>query len=937
MLAFGIQFAEAREITKERAIQVASNFLSDKGVASRSNGDVMVSYTSFSTDSTDAKAPNYYVCSFDNTADGGFVVVAADDALPEVLGYSASGNFEKSMENPAFSDWMAGYDHIIQYVRHKKLTGNTDITVKSRADRNIPDVAPLIRTTWGQGTPYNDYCPVVEGQRAPSGCVATAMAQVMYYHKWPKVGHGSHDGVTFEGTEYKWDLMNRKYREGSYSAEAGDAVATLMRHCGVAVDMEYGPNESGTCSSILPYALCTYFDYDPTTVKTIYRECEEYDVFIDALYTELESERPVLFSAKHLQGGGHQFIVDGCSPDGYFHFNWGWDGYDDNDFLILDIDAPDYNNYINANGYVDNQVIVVGVQPNSHSGAGFTLYPDLWSEGLYVSVVNEKSLLIRSNYFVNHGWAMHTFYLGAKFTNKVTGDVYYSEPSNIILDNTRIGWSFSKNNQYSVAKPSKISDGVYMVEPVFKVNLDDEWHKMLIPLTGIQSSPLMVENGNFKSIPIKIEVSDFYFSPKYESGITANGNVVITNPSDYPYSNYLSIREQSKTKLYTDISSTEVFVPAHTTMEISFPFYSFAPNDDYVITLFDADETALYSIEGTVTNSFSVEINESNFPDPVFRQSLTDWWEYETDGILTPRERFHYTGFGFDVNGYSGIKSLKGIEYLTTLTYLGAQNQKIDSLRLAGHPSILRVDAYENNLSLIDFSNCSELNYVVAYSNRLSQIDLTNCHKLDFLCLNINEIENIDLDDCENITNIQLHSNKLRAINLENCLKLQTILLANNNLVAVDLSKNDNLQRITLDNNQRTVPVTPQMEFDLNTLNPDGFDINKASDWRGGTVTGNILKFNDDKVTYMYDTGRGKYMFALLKGEVTSITAVADDSTNISVSGHTLAVTGNSLVANVYSADGRLIYQGKESVITLPSSGVYIVKVGNRTEKVIVR
>ena len=206
-----------------------------------------------------------------------------------------------------------------------------------------PTIAPLLgETIWGQGEPFNNMCPQIGNERAVTGCVATALSQIMYIHLYPTMGIGSHsyktetEGLTvsanFGNTTYDWANMIPNYNK-SYTSAQADAVATLMFHAGVAADMDYTVDGSGAVSSIALVGLTNYFGYDKA-INVLPKDFLKEETTLQTIASDLQAGRPVYISGSTVNQEGHAFVCDGMQSDGYLHINWGWNGMADGYFAI---------------------------------------------------------------------------------------------------------------------------------------------------------------------------------------------------------------------------------------------------------------------------------------------------------------------------------------------------------------------------------------------------------------------------------------------------------------------------------------------------------------------------------------------------------------------------------------------------------------------------
>ncbi len=290
-----------------------------------------------------------YVFNFDS----GFVIVSADDVAQPLLGYSDC-QFDVDNIPDGLQDWLEMYSGEIIFALENDVTASATVN-KSAAS----DIEPMLTTQWAQSSPYNSLCPTYSGKTCVTGCVATAMAQVMNFHKWPAQGTGSYSytwnsqtlSMDFSEVTFNWDSMT------------DDDIALLMKACGYSVNMLYGTSASSATAPMIAKALITYFDYD-LSAQYVERDFYSDDEWNSLIYNELASSRPVLFCGVSASGVGHEFILDGYS-DGYYHVNWGWGGTSDGYFLLSALDPQEQGTGGSTSGYNYNQSILVGVQPQA--------------------------------------------------------------------------------------------------------------------------------------------------------------------------------------------------------------------------------------------------------------------------------------------------------------------------------------------------------------------------------------------------------------------------------------------------------------------------------------------------------------------------------------------------------------------------------------------
>lgn len=367
LVSFAIQ---AAPITSKQAAKKANAFLYGDTKKKFSRGPItMVS-------PSDEIKP-YYI--FNIGKNEGFVIVSGDDAAYPVLGYSYKGHFDTDNVPENMKMWLEGYAKDLKKLQEMNLPAYNAPETRTHHWAEIPY---LVKSQWDQIYPYNRLCPKYPGdyERRPTGCVATAMAQVMYYHKWPVEETAPIPGYKFidepswggdgsektegnlEPTIFNWDAMTDIY--DYYSEEESElAVAELMQYAGHSVEMMYGVDASGAYSEYIAGALMDKFGYK-NTAKIVYREhYTTQDEWDELMYNELVEGRPILYSGVTKDNVGHQFVCDGYE-DGFFHINWGWGAVSDG-FFKLEILDP-YNQGTGGAGtgmaFSEAQSAVIGIQ-----------------------------------------------------------------------------------------------------------------------------------------------------------------------------------------------------------------------------------------------------------------------------------------------------------------------------------------------------------------------------------------------------------------------------------------------------------------------------------------------------------------------------------------------------------------------------------------------
>ena len=355
--------------------------LGQKFVAANLSSGRNVSLTLAYTVANEVGVPDLYVMNYDK----GFVIVAANDVAKPILAYSDENSFDANNIPEGLAYYLDFYKSQIEYAVERNLPQDAETAREWRelAENGLPmrrdtkAVSPLLTTTWDQDNPYNYYCPTSSGGpggRAYAGCVACAMSQVMKYWNWPTQGTGSHsytvnmtgselNGTTvsadFSTATYNWDNMPNQLGWNASSTQR-NAIALLMFHCGVSVDMGYSASGSGSQSTKVPSALKTYFSYS-NIVKIINRDSYTKTEFEDLVIDNLDRGFPVYYSGSSESSGGHAFACDGYDANRKLHFNWGWSSSGNGYFAVDALNPTVYYTNYDFNSY---QQAVINIVPD---------------------------------------------------------------------------------------------------------------------------------------------------------------------------------------------------------------------------------------------------------------------------------------------------------------------------------------------------------------------------------------------------------------------------------------------------------------------------------------------------------------------------------------------------------------------------------------------
>ncbi len=347
----------AENISKDKAEKMALDFfrnnrsqLSISGLQMVYDGETPVSRAS-------GAAPAYYV--FNNSNGKGFVIIAGDDIAEPILGYSYENRFQTDCLPPNVKGWLEGMKEQINKGRKAGITSKPSSRVLSRIGKVV---VQLKTAKWSQGHPYNMYTPTIDGVHCPTGCVITAGAIIMHYHKWPEKGVGVVPGYTTYtekinvpsielGHIYEWNNMLDTYSE-AYTAEQAHQVARLMADLGTMFQAEYKRSSTASDEWKIMRNLITYMDYDHFAVN-LERSKYSDTVWHEMLCNELRHGRPIVYAGGG-DYGGHAFVIDGYTVDNYYSVNWGWGGSDNGYFLLSAL-----------NGFNLGQSAILGLKPKT--------------------------------------------------------------------------------------------------------------------------------------------------------------------------------------------------------------------------------------------------------------------------------------------------------------------------------------------------------------------------------------------------------------------------------------------------------------------------------------------------------------------------------------------------------------------------------------------
>ena len=419
----------------------------------------------------------YYI--FNDEANGGFIIVSGEERTPDILGYSNGGRFDAAKVPANMRAWLDGYKAQIKAVAASTMPTATSETYVSRTP-----IAPLLRTEWNQLSPYNLLCPMDNGKQCVTGCVATAMAQVMNYWQHPAqttatIPNRVAERLNFThpdiaaGTAIDWANMPRAEWDATTEAQQ-KAVSELMLYCGMAVQMDYGANSSAAYSQNVAPALSNYFGYDPGC-QLVYRS--NYEDWLYIIYNELRQGHPVYYSGKS-SSSGHAFVCDGYASEDYYHIDWGWGG-DYNGFFRLQVMNPQGRGIgggSSSDGYANRQGAILGCVPAGHTDtkAALACHSIATSQTTVqrsAATGNFPSVTITPRLFVT------THAAGIDYALALYQDDVQRSLLSSATASARVGDILS--NSFSVSISEEVADGEYQIVPVCRKAGESTWQRCL--------------------------------------------------------------------------------------------------------------------------------------------------------------------------------------------------------------------------------------------------------------------------------------------------------------------------------------------------------------------------------------------------------------------------------------------------------------------------
>ncbi len=604
---------QAAPLTPAEALQRARALNGSRhGVAALHNEAATPAFTSYAAD-----LPASYIFARPE----GWVILSADDMAPAVLGYSDNGTFDPDNIPDNMRAWLQSYAEQIQWMRANP-TKFAPVATTAEAETRT-DIAPMLTTKWNQDSPFNDMTPIINGQHSVTGCVATAMAQVMNYHKWPAVGKGTHSyemddqtmTINFAEHPFDWDNMANVYNATTPEAQK-KAVADLMYTCGLSINSYYDPQATGALTSDLAKALMNYFDYNEGIgwAQRQYYKADEWDALI---YEQLKNVGPVVYGGTTSGGAGHQFVCDGYRSDGYFHINWGWGGLSDG-YYLLSVMAPAMQGIGGSYaGYNFSQDAIINISPRKAELPGepwvcMGMVNSFSVNQTVPKIGNFFSTASRSTWFVNWGFEDITcdiaFIVEGK--TKEGSDTIFTfggSRGSEVYRKDYLMKTYTAENRYPYFSSTisgympTMSDGEYTVYPGYRVSkigdktideADRVWSKFSFCPSVTSFYTMVVDNGAitlFKPQELGVPtVSEYSFDTPLYMGRTAVVKAKITNNTETEFYGDIvgfffkntATPDNPGSPAYSNAGASRMSIRPGETIDYEYTF-KFAPNVNY--------------------------------------------------------------------------------------------------------------------------------------------------------------------------------------------------------------------------------------------------------------------------------------------------------------------------------------------------------------------
>lgn len=524
-------------------------------------------------------------------------ILSAESEMPALLGYCDS-YFDQANVSPAMRAWLQTMADETSRLR----SGQTAKAAAQAMER--PAVAPICRSNWNQGSPYNYYCPKVGMSKSMTGCVATAMAQVLYAMQWPAQCNGGTEtyrwdsqntnlSLDFNGITLDWGAMKPNYTSTT-TTESTKATALLMQALGYAAHMQYSPEASGAQGLQLSKGLVDHFDFDCTLQYTLH-DWYFQDEWEELIYHELQQGNPVYCDgADPVTNSGHAFVIDGYDGQGFFHLNWGWGGMSNGYYRLTALDPTSQGIGGSTGGFNFMQGAILGMV----KGASTKPSKRDMTFALLDTFTTSKAEAKGGDTVEFSGTVCNmtpVYYAEAvpsvRFFNLDTGEERYVRGQQTFSNFDM----YSGYNKTSIKMPANLTDGNYSITPAIQNVTSRKYYEVRYIPNGTASIKAKVEGGKttfITSPQADIKVTDVEMTGKPYAGTNITVNALVNNPTSEPYLGLLrtALFSGGGSTLEAQLTASNIEVMPGETKEINVSCFipaTIAPDKNYRLIFFN--------------------------------------------------------------------------------------------------------------------------------------------------------------------------------------------------------------------------------------------------------------------------------------------------------------------------------------------------------------
>ncbi len=670
---------------------------------------------------------------------GGYLIAPADDRFMPLLGYSDAGDISEESLPEGLRWWLGEMVNEIMFA-----TGSDEKSEGLYTPPSLgPAISPLVKSEWGQTSPYNLYTPVINDKQSPTGCVATALSQIMYYHQWPLNPKGEITykdfsspantySLTFDGMTFDWGIMKDIYEEGA-TDESAQAVSTLMKAVGYGTEMNYGATSSGTTDDCALTGMQTYFGYS-SDGRLIHRESMMRNEWDTMIYTMLKGGMPVYYTGRDavwLGSGGHAFVCDGYDGEGYFHFNWGWNGRYNGYFVTTCLVPAGAGTGGFINGYNYTQAIMVNLHPDN--GEKYSIYDYVLGKDFALELGDANELTV----------SLETALPYEEYGLGISVSESGSEGNGTIFP---LGTINDENNKWTVPAEmlnSLDKTNIYDLRLVWKKVGDESWKRVTpmsegslvfnaVPLGGYLS--YHDDSWNFKVArmdqePINVEITDVLINDEdfYISGSSNTISFIFKNlGNDYEFhaTRCYAVDAEGEATLFFN-TSLDVEPAGETVNKYGINNTVKFPEGEYTLVFINVNSLQIIPTDREYRMTVYDQSNVLQFDDGTFLYSVIPGYDAILTGTLSGGKA------GGDIHIPSRVNH-EGSSYI-----VGKMTPSLSSIIDKNQVTTLRIDLPITELPSSALSSCAHLTelylpstlrkfgkYACAYNKELIKIEL---------------------------------------------------------------------------------------------------------------------------------------------------------------------------------------------------------------------